>query len=78
MNFYPTMMSDEDWQARSDARMLAEAESIKSDGIRLSKAQGAAAKMLEEEKAEKAALAKVAGGGMVYDKSPDMGGKQGA
>ncbi len=70
---YPSMMSDEDWRARDDAYTLSRAEEIRKDAIRMNKAQAAAAKILEEEKQEKEAMAKVAGGGMVYDKSPDMG-----
>ena len=70
---YPkAMSSDNDWQAECDARTLSEAEVIKADADRLNKATSAAKKMAEREEKEKASLRKVAAGGMIYDKSPDM------
>lgn len=63
---------DRDWRAECDAHTLAEAEAIKSDADRLNKATEAARKMSEREDKEKAAMKKIAAGGMIYDKSPDM------
>lgn len=52
--------SEEDWQAESDARTIAEAETIKSDEKRFAAAQVAAKRMLEEKQEEQAALKRLA------------------
>lgn len=60
MNYvYPK--SDKDWQAYDDANILARAEQIKQDKERLSNAQNAAKKILEEKSKEENALRKIAG-----------------
>lgn len=51
---------DKKWQAESDMRTLAEAEAIKSDRQRLSKAKKAGAAMVKEKKQEVKRLQKVA------------------
>jgi hypothetical protein len=56
-----SVISDNEWRARDDARSLAEAEEIKQDTARLQKAQAAAKKMLDEKKDEIAGLRKAAG-----------------
>jgi len=71
---YDMPMSDNDWQAEDDARTLSEAEVIKSDASRLSKAEAAAKTISERKQKEAEAMKKIATGGMVYDKSPNMGG----
>jgi hypothetical protein len=53
-------LSDAEWQAKDDARTLAEAEEIKMDKERLERAKVAANKILEEKKEEAKAMAKVA------------------
>lgn len=67
-----TPVSDNEWQADCDARTLSEAEVIKKDAERMNRAQKAAAKILEEKEKENSAMKKIASGGIVYDKSPDM------
>lgn len=58
----PTLAQDEKrWRAESDARTLAEAETIKQDEKRLSDAQVAAKRMAEEEAERLKAMRKVAG-----------------
>jgi hypothetical protein len=61
-------LSDAEWQAKDDARTLAEAEEIKMDKERLERAKAAANKILEEKREEAKAMAKVA------RKSPDKNG----
>lgn len=51
---------DEDWEAIYDAQTLAAAEIIKADSKRLKAAKKWAAKLVEEEKEETEAMAKVA------------------
>ena len=53
-------VSDNDWEARSHARTLAEAERIKADPVKHGKAVIAAKKMAEESKQEAKAIQKVA------------------
>ena len=53
---------DAKWKAESDARALAEAEVIRADQPRLQKARTAAARLQETEKAEAAAMGRVAQG----------------
>lgn len=50
---------DKKWQAESDMRTLAEAEAIKSDRQRLSKAKKAGAAMVKEKKQEVNRLQKI-------------------
>ena len=52
--------TDKDWEAIWDAQTLANAEIIKGDETRLKAATKWAAKLVEEEKAEAAAMSKVA------------------
>lgn len=61
--------TDEQWQAESDARTLAEAETIKADAGRNLKAQKAAARLLEEKEKEAEALRMLANAKMDYSKS---------
>lgn len=49
------------WRAESDARTLAEAETIKQDETRLTEAQTAAKRMADEEAERLKAMRKVAG-----------------
>ncbi len=54
------MSEDKKWQAESDVRTLAEAETIKKDAARL-KAAGKAAESMKEKKMDEAkAMAKIA------------------
>ncbi len=55
----PHERTEAEWDAIWDAQSLARAEQIKADASRLSKAQLWAAVLLEEEKAETDAMAKV-------------------
>ena len=57
-----TPTSDAEWQAQSDARTLAEAEQIKADAQRLTRAQAKARGMADEKAQDAAALRRVAGG----------------
>ena len=68
--------TEADWQAEDDAYALKQAEMIRKDLPRFSKAIAAAKKMAEEKAKEKEALDKVANSKMSYDNSPDMGGKK--
>lgn len=61
--------TDEQWQAESDARTLAEAETIKADAGRNLKAQKAAARLLDEKEKEAEALRMLANAKMDYSKS---------
>lgn len=61
--------TDEEWQAESDARTLAEAETIKADAGRNLKAQKAAARLLDEKEKEAEALRMLANAKMDYSKS---------
>jgi hypothetical protein len=68
--------TEEDWKAKSDANVLAEAEGIKSDEKRFGRAKEAAKRMLAEQEARAKALKSLAGDkkpprGM-YDKTPEM------
>jgi len=54
---------DKDWEAENDAHTLSEAEQIKQDRGRLSKAQEAAKRQAAEMEAAAAAASKVANGG---------------
>lgn len=53
-------LSEKEWRARDDAHTLARAEEIKQDRPRLNEAQNAAKTMLEDQRKETQALAKVA------------------
>lgn len=53
--------SEARWRAEDDARALAQAEEVKADKARLSKAQEAAKKMADEDAARVRAMRKVAG-----------------
>jgi hypothetical protein len=53
--------TDAEWRARSDAEALARANIIKSDPVRLEKAQVEAAKMAEHDREEANAMSRVAG-----------------
>lgn len=54
------IISDDDYKSQWDAETLAEAENIKSDPNRLTKAKDAAAKMAEEQQEKTKNLKKVA------------------
>ena len=69
---YDEPMSEKDWQAESDARTLATAETIRADAPRLTKATEMARKMAEREEKEKEALSKIAEGKAIYNNSPDL------
>ena len=62
--------SEEDWEAESDARTLAEAEGIKAVPEKMKKAQAAAKRMLAEEKAKAEAMEKIAGAKFDYKDKP--------
>ncbi len=62
--------SEADWEAESDARTIIEADVIKADPQRFSKAQARAKIMLEEAEAKAKALKKLANANMSYPKSP--------
>lgn len=51
----------EEWKAQDDARILADADTIRKDNTRLKKAINAAKKMAKEETKRTEALRKVAG-----------------
>jgi hypothetical protein len=55
-------ISEDNWQAESDARTLAEADVIKKDTNRRVAAEKAAVDMVKKQKDEADALAKVASG----------------
>lgn len=67
--------SDADWEAESDARTITEAEVIKADQGRFTRAQAKAKIMLEEKQIEAKALKKLANAKMDYSKSPKLPGK---
>ncbi len=69
-------MTEDDWEAESDAHALEQAEMIRSDLPRFSKAITAAKIIAERKAKEKEAMEKVANAKMVYDNSPDMDGKK--
>jgi hypothetical protein len=52
---------DKKWEAESDAHTLAEAETIKSDKGRTSRAKNAAGRMAKEQQVRANAMTKVAG-----------------
>lgn len=54
-------VQDKKWEAESDARTLADADTIKKDSSRLKAATGAAKRMAGEEKAKMDSLRKIAG-----------------
>jgi hypothetical protein len=58
--------SEENWQAESDARTLAEADVIKKDTARRTAAEKAAVDMAKRQKDEAAAMSKVAKGQLSY------------
>jgi hypothetical protein len=62
---------ENEWQAECDARTLAEAECIRMDEDRLSKAQEAAKHLAEEEHEHAEAMARAGRGMIEYSKSPD-------
>jgi hypothetical protein len=51
---------EKDWQAECDAQTIADAEGIKSDSARFERAQKAAKRMMEEQKARAEALERLA------------------
>ncbi len=57
----PISADEKRWRAEEDARVLAEAEKIKTDQPRLDAAQTAAKRMAEEEAERAKAMRKVAG-----------------
>ena len=57
----PAIADEAQWAAESDARTLADADSIKSDPARMKKAKQAAKRMAKEETARTDALRKIAG-----------------
>jgi hypothetical protein len=59
-------ISEDNWQAESDARTLAEADVIKKDTNRRVAAEKAAVDMVKKQKDEADALAKVASGQLSY------------
>jgi len=68
---YPESKTEAQWRAEDDARTLARAEEIKADETRMNNAKEAAVKMVEREKEEIQAMAKVAGK-RVQSKSNDQ------
>ena len=56
----------DNWEAKSDARTLAEADVIRKDTTRRRAAEQAAKDMLKEKQDEAAALSKVAKGQLTY------------
>lgn len=54
--------SEKQWQAESDANVLAEAEAVKSTGTRMRAARGAAKKLATEAEKKAKGMRKVAGG----------------
>ena len=56
-------VSEQEWQARDDARTLMNAELIKNDTARLLKAQEVAKRLAEEQNKEASLLNKIAGKG---------------
>ena len=65
-------MTEKQWQARDDAHTLARAEEIKADPTRMSNAQQAAKNMLEEQRKETQAIAKVARKGSRTNTTPSV------
>lgn len=62
IDYRPTeSKTEKEWQAQEDAHTLARAEAIKADQNRLTAAQVAAQKMLDDEKKDVQLLSKVAG-----------------
>lgn len=66
---YPEPAGEQDWEAQSDARTLAEADIIKKDAKRMTAAEKAAVVMAEKQKDEAVALAKIGSGQLSYPKS---------
>lgn len=56
----PVAISERDWQARDDARTLAQAKTIMADKARLAKAAKEAAKMAEDKMTEAKAMKSIA------------------
>lgn len=54
------MQSEKQWEAEYDVRTLTEAEAIKSDKSRLSRAKRAGTRMLREKKQEVSRIQKIA------------------
>jgi hypothetical protein len=65
-------MTDEEWEAHSDARTLAEASLIRGDSGRMVKAQEAARKISEKADEEKEAMKRIAQGRLMFPNSPEM------
>ena len=59
-------MSDENWEAESDAHTLAEADVIRKNNTRRTAAEKAAVDMAKRKAEEAAAMAKVAKGQLSY------------
>ena len=66
----PLTAEDKQWQAKDDARTLAEANVIREDADRMSAAQTAAKQMAEDEREKATALGKVASGKQSTAKRP--------
>jgi hypothetical protein len=62
--------SEEDWQAEDDAHTIARAEEVKADPERLKRAQKAAKRIVEQEKARAKAMEKLAKAKLEYPNSP--------
>ena len=63
-----TPTTEDNWEAESDARTLAEADVIRKDSARRIAAEKAAVDMAKRKKEEAASLAKIAKGGLDYSK----------
>ncbi len=66
-------LDDTNWEARSDARTMAEAEAIKKDENRFNKATAAAVKLAEETKDEAQAMGRIANQQMFAKSAKDLG-----
>lgn len=55
-----SLVSDRDWEAKNEARTLAEAEAIKGDKKRYSRAKKAAVQMAKDSEKETKALKRIA------------------
>ncbi len=63
-------LSDKEWEARNDARTLADSEAIKEDVTRLGAAQAAAKKMADEQQEELDNIKTIAK--RIYPNSPEL------
>lgn len=67
------MLEERDWEADSDARTLAQADSIRKDEQRLHKATAAAVHLAKESKNEAASMSKIANQEMFAKSARDLG-----